>query len=168
MLVAAGVPVVIAAVLSTLESFGLHVVLFGLFCVALLLVWLGTTLVRMARALAARRWFDAAGPLLVLLMFWPLIGAGVLSGRYIHLAAMYPSYRNDVGAVRAPCGQDIRFPWGDHAQSAMDGIHFETLIYHCTRAALVDQLQDSGVSDRLNTRNEHLIGPWYLEHATTD
>ncbi len=161
-------PIVLATLLSTMESFGLRVLVFGLFCVALLLVWLMVTLGRMIGHLLERRWAEAATRLLLLLMLWPMIGLGFRSGHYVHLAAMYPSYRADTMAARTACGEDIRFPWGDHAASPMDGIHFETLIYHCTGAALVDQVHPPGAGELLNSRNEHLLGPWYIEHATTD
>ncbi len=163
---AASVPVLLAGVLSTLESFGLRVVLFGLFCLSLLLIWLIVTLARMLAGLLAKRHLQAALLFGVLMLTWPLIRLGLFAGPYVHLAIMLPSYQTTLRATPTLCAADIRFPWGDHALSGSDSLHIETLIYHCTAPPLEDHLPPPDSQDLLISRNQHLIGPWYIEHAT--
>jgi hypothetical protein len=106
-------PIAAALVIGTAYSFipMLGLLCFGIGLVAAI-VWLASMLLRIVGAARRRLWRKAVSLVAILVCIWPLMGAALIAGDYIHLGLAYPYYATKFETL--PDGQSKRlsFSWG--------------------------------------------------------
>jgi hypothetical protein len=145
---------------STLWSFfpGPVGFLFGLAAAIAIVLWLVIVICRFLIGMVRRHWRNTAARFVQITLAVPLVGMGVLSGDYVHLALAYPYYLQQL-ATRPE--RPLRFAWGDRALTVLEGTDFRTLIYDSSRTTPI--VRGEKDQEGLFTTTQHFVGPFYLE-----
>jgi hypothetical protein len=94
----------------------------------------------------------------------PLLIIALISGDYLHLLTLYPYYRHKIAESSE---RPVRFPWGDAAVMATDGMHLRILIHDesgTTRAAVGTEIHGP---EGFWVSTDHLLWNFFLEEAYT-
>jgi hypothetical protein len=111
-------------------------------------------LFRIGVAIFHRQWRLSGERLILLIIAFPLIFLGLRSGDYVHLAVLYPYYREKIAQTSE---RPVRFPWGDAAVTVLDGIQYRTMLY-----------DDTGKTGEMNDVEQHRAeGLVVIDHRLT-
>jgi len=130
-----------------------------------IVAWGITILVSIVRALFRRNWNRAVGFPAIVICALPLIFIGAISGDYVHLTVLSPSYVYKIRQQPDWPSRETRFGWGDDAITVLDGMQLKVLVYDPTGKTQVGE--GPGPDGGLRTSTRHLIGNFYLLYVYT-
>ncbi len=110
-------------------------------------------------ALFGRQWRLFGERLIVLVVAAPVVVTGTRLGDYVHLALLYPYYRENIAQTSK---RPVRFYWGDQAVSVLDGLQLRSLLYDDTGVTTVTTTQERD-DQGLCTFRQHLMVNFFIE-----